>query len=120
MLDRRLPLLLVNRNAGRVEDGTADQVASLLRKRGSVEVVVTSEPDEAEPAIAALDGRMLVIAGGDGTVHDALNGRSVLPRLAPATQPEATSSPSAAARCASSADPVATTPTGSSGTTSPT
>lgn len=73
MLNRRLPLLLVNRNAGRVEDRTAEQVASLLRGRGPVEVVVTSEPDEVEPAIAALDGRMLVIAGGDGTVHDALN-----------------------------------------------
>ncbi len=45
VLNRRLPLLLVNRNAGRVEGRTADQVASLLRERGPVEVVVTSEAD---------------------------------------------------------------------------
>lgn len=49
-------------------------VCRLLSTRvGALDVAVTSEPCEAEDVIRDLGDRTLVVAGGDGTLHDALN-----------------------------------------------
>lgn len=66
-------LLLVNRNAGRVDDEATGLVCRLLAEAGALDVAVTSEPEEAEDVVRSLGDRTLVVAGGDGTLHDALN-----------------------------------------------
>lgn len=60
---------------GNPEAGSHDQEAietacDVWRGAGvAVEVVATSTPDDLAAVIAGLDGRMLVAAGGDGSIH---------------------------------------------------
>lgn len=66
-------VLLVNRNAGGVDDRAIGRVCRRLSSRSPLDVAVTSAPTEAEDVIRGLGDRTLVVAGGDGTLHDALN-----------------------------------------------
>ena len=58
-------LVLANRNAGST---VHDVVEEACRSLGS-EQIATGSPDEIDDAVDALDGRVLVVAGGDGSLH---------------------------------------------------
>lgn len=63
-------LLVVNANAGSTAEGAVEAAgAALPGWPGRVEVATTSEPDELDAALARLDGRRLVVVGGDGSIH---------------------------------------------------
>ena len=66
-------VLLVNRAAGSAEDAVVDRVALLLRTAGhDVEVRACSRPDDVDGVVADIDGRTLVVCGGDGSLHVAV------------------------------------------------
>jgi diacylglycerol kinase (ATP) len=78
-------LLAVNRNASGVAEpaAMADRATAALRARGaSVEARVTETPDELDELLAAADGRRVVLLGGDGTLHVAVNRPRPRPELA--------------------------------------
>jgi YegS/Rv2252/BmrU family lipid kinase len=62
-------LLVVSGDAGKTEDDTIGPVARVLERDGPVEIVPTAEPDRLERALDATDDRVLVVAGGDGSLH---------------------------------------------------
>lgn len=66
-------LVIANRNAGRFSLQLVDQVRRFLGDGGPVDVVVTDEPDDVEPALADLGERCPVVLGGDGSVHQMVN-----------------------------------------------
>lgn len=66
------PLVVVNARAGAVRDLRAVQraIERAFRAVGApAEVVATWHVDELPPLLAAADGRRIVLAGGDGTLH---------------------------------------------------
>ena len=65
---------MVSAGAGNAEDDTTDTVARVLGQAGPVEIVSTSDTDDLDRAIDASADRVLVVAGGDGSLH-ALLGR---------------------------------------------
>ncbi|MGY1641943.1 diacylglycerol/lipid kinase family protein [Geodermatophilus sp. SYSU D00703] len=65
---RRL-LAVVNRSAGTADDEAVTASVAELRRHAEVEVAVTGDEDELDAAVAARDGRRLVVVGGDGSVH---------------------------------------------------
>jgi YegS/Rv2252/BmrU family lipid kinase len=65
-------LVLANANAGSTEQESVAACCDVLRTLGSVEQVATSTPEEIDDHLARLDGRRLVVAGGDGSVHAAV------------------------------------------------
>ena len=78
-------LLVVNPNAsGVAEPGAAVARASTaLRTRGAnVETRVTDGPGELDELLDAAHGRRVVLLGGDGTLHAAVNRPRPLPELA--------------------------------------
>lgn len=84
MSDKHL-LLVVNPNASGVDEPATlvEQAGAALRSRGAVvEARVTENPDELGDALAAADGRRVVLLGGDGTVHAAVNRPRPWPELA--------------------------------------
>jgi YegS/Rv2252/BmrU family lipid kinase len=62
-------LVLANANAGTAEQESVASCCDALRRLGAVESVATHDPDEIDGQLARLDGRRLVVAGGDGSVH---------------------------------------------------
>ncbi|WP_238993418.1 diacylglycerol/lipid kinase family protein [Nocardioides caldifontis] len=66
-------VLVANANAGTHEQEALAAALEVLRKGASVEVVETSSPDELDEVCARLDGRVLVVAGGDGSLHAVVN-----------------------------------------------
>jgi len=75
--------LIVNPVAGRAHGPRlAPLVAACLRRRGySVSCHVTRAPGDARAFVRALRGdtRLLVVMGGDGTLHEVINGRTDIP-----------------------------------------
>jgi diacylglycerol kinase family enzyme len=74
-------LLVVGGAAGSAEDDEVEAARAVLAGAGAVEAVTCASPDDLEAALDVLDGRVLVIAGGDGSVHvvvGALDRRGVL------------------------------------------
>ncbi|MEO6712979.1 MAG: YegS/Rv2252/BmrU family lipid kinase [Mycobacteriales bacterium] len=67
-MTRRL-LLLASDKAGGADDDTLATVAEVLSKNFEVQTAMTSSAEELDAALAELDGRILVIAGGDGSLH---------------------------------------------------
>ncbi len=59
-------LLLASAHAGSTED---DAVQAACAALGGPELVVTGTPEELDAALDRLDGRVLVVAGGDGSLH---------------------------------------------------
>jgi diacylglycerol kinase family enzyme len=66
-------LLLVGGAAGSVDESAVAAARAELERAGRVEVVACATPPDLEEAIDRLDGRRLVAAGGDGTLHVVLN-----------------------------------------------
>ena len=62
-------LLLANANAGTADQEAVEAARTVLAATGDVELVTTGEPDELDRALDRLDGRRLVVAGGDGSLH---------------------------------------------------
>jgi diacylglycerol kinase family enzyme len=58
-------LLVVSRRAGSTDDEEVSAAVDVL----GAELVLCTGPDELEHALDRLDGRTLVIAGGDGSLH---------------------------------------------------
>jgi diacylglycerol kinase (ATP) len=58
-------LVVVSRKAGSTDDEEVSAAVEVL----SAELVLCTGPDELEHALDRLDGRTLVIAGGDGSLH---------------------------------------------------
>ena len=62
-------LLLTNCQAGSNDDEAVRTAADVLRTTASVEVVTSSDTGELDACLDQRDGRDLVIAGGDGSLH---------------------------------------------------
>jgi len=62
-------LLLASAKAGSTEQEAVDAARSVLAAAGPVELVETATPEELDAALDRLDGRTLVVAGGDGSLH---------------------------------------------------
>jgi diacylglycerol kinase family enzyme len=62
-------VLLVNEDAGSSEAEAVETAARALRAAGDVEVVTTSDVADVDAVVADLGGRRLVVCGGDGSVH---------------------------------------------------
>ena len=62
-------LLITNADAGTNDEEAVDAALEVLRRAADVEVAATSSPDELEEVLAKRDGRDLVVAGGDGSLH---------------------------------------------------
>ena len=69
MSDASRLLLVVNRAAGSAGDDAVEAAVRVLRGGADVEVVATGSAAELDAAVAARDGRRLVVLGGDGSVH---------------------------------------------------
>lgn len=65
---RRL-LFIANASAGSSDREAQEAALAVLREGGDVEIVETESIDDLTEAIAARDGREVVIAGGDGSLH---------------------------------------------------
>lgn len=66
-------LLMVGGRAGSTEDAAVEAARTELADHAAVEVVTSAAPPDLDAALDALDGRVLVIAGGDGSVHVVAN-----------------------------------------------
>lgn len=65
-------LVLIGGDAGSVEDDAVAGVLAILAAAGPTEQRRCDDPGDVDAALAALDGRILVVAGGDGSLHVAL------------------------------------------------
>jgi YegS/Rv2252/BmrU family lipid kinase len=74
----REAVIIGNPNSGSAGDeGYLEGFADTLRTGGlTVEVLNTERPDHATELAAAAGGRLVIAAGGDGTVNEVLNGLS--------------------------------------------
>jgi YegS/Rv2252/BmrU family lipid kinase len=75
---KREAVIIGNPNSGSAGDeGYLEGFAGTLRAGGlTVEVLNTERPDHATELAAAAGGRLVIAAGGDGTVNEVLNGLS--------------------------------------------
>lgn len=65
-------LLIANAEAGAGETSAVEAAVSALSSHCRVDVVATTDADELDRALEKLAGRILVIAGGDGSLHAAI------------------------------------------------
>lgn len=66
-------LLVTNRGAGAAEDRAVEAAVQALRQGGAdVRVASSADLDELATLLAERDGRQVVVAGGDGSVHAAV------------------------------------------------
>jgi diacylglycerol kinase (ATP) len=66
-------LLVANASAGTLEQEALETALGVLRPRGDVEVAETGSPDELDAVFQRLEGRDVVVAGGDGSLHAVVN-----------------------------------------------
>jgi len=66
-------LVLANASAGSADDEAVTAVEARLGDAGAVEVARTGSDADVDDALRALEGRVLVVAGGDGSVHTAVS-----------------------------------------------
>lgn len=59
--------------AGSSDEQLIETVAGRLARRGPTEVVITSAPDDLDRVLRDHRGRTVVVVGGDGSVHVAVN-----------------------------------------------
>jgi len=62
-------LLLVSARAGAAEREAVDAAAGVFARAGSVEIAEPSSPAALDRVLADRDGRLPVVAGGDGSLH---------------------------------------------------
>lgn len=62
-------MLVVNATAGSTEREVVGEVERILASTSSCDLVETEGPDHVDEVLAGLDGRQVVVAGGDGSVH---------------------------------------------------
>ncbi|WP_435200200.1 diacylglycerol/lipid kinase family protein [Janibacter sp. GS2] len=62
-------LFIANASAGSSDRARLDEALAILRAEGDVRVVTTDTLDELTDAVAARDGREVVVAGGDGSLN---------------------------------------------------
>lgn len=62
-------LVVASPEAGNTDGSNLDDALAELRRAGEAEVVETGTPEELGRALDGLDGRTLVVAGGDGSLH---------------------------------------------------
>ena len=67
-------LLITNASAGSNEEQAVADAVDVLGRDFEVEVAATKEPEELAAVIDRCDGRAVVAAGGDGTLHAVVNG----------------------------------------------
>ncbi|HEY0126581.1 MAG TPA: diacylglycerol kinase family protein [Blastococcus sp.] len=65
-------LVLVNRTAGTTDDDTVGAALTALQARADVRVATTAGAGELLEAVATREGRRVVVVGGDGSVHAAV------------------------------------------------
>lgn len=66
-------LLVTNAAAGSNEESAVAAATAVLERHGAVEVAATSEPSELDDVLRGVDGRTVVVAGGDGSLHAVVN-----------------------------------------------
>lgn len=66
-------LVLANAHAGRVRREALDAAVGVLSAAGPTEVRTPTDPAALDAALAGLDGRVPVVAGGDGSLHLVVN-----------------------------------------------
>jgi hypothetical protein len=62
-------LVIASAGAGSVDRPTLDAVTAALAAAGPTEVRQPADPKGLEAALRGLDGRVPVVAGGDGSLH---------------------------------------------------
>ncbi|HEY8524716.1 MAG TPA: diacylglycerol kinase family protein [Acidimicrobiales bacterium] len=66
-------VVVANAAAGRASAGAATEAARVLGRAAATEVVETAGPDDLDRVVDRLAGRALVVVGGDGSLHAAVN-----------------------------------------------
>jgi diacylglycerol kinase family enzyme len=66
-------VVIANRGAGSSDRAAVAAVHDLLARTGAVEVHETASPSELDAVVAGLGPSTLVVAGGDGSLHAAVN-----------------------------------------------
>lgn len=66
-------LVVTNASAGSNEQAMLQRALDVLRAVTDVTVVETATPSDLDRVLPGLDGRAVVVAGGDGSLHAALN-----------------------------------------------
>lgn len=74
-------VLIANEAAGSSDDPRGAAALSMLRDRLTVHDVRVDAPDRLAPALSSHVGDLVIVAGGDGTLHAALNALHRLGRL---------------------------------------
>lgn len=62
-------LVITNSGAGTSDRAILDVGLEILREKAEVEVAETGDPDQLDQVLGRADGRRIVVAGGDGSVH---------------------------------------------------
>jgi diacylglycerol kinase (ATP) len=65
-------LLVTNDHAGRTEETAVASAVAELERAGPVEVFICREESDIDTALGRLNGRTLVVVGGDGSLHTAV------------------------------------------------
>jgi diacylglycerol kinase family enzyme len=66
-------LVIANPRARSVEREVLDAAVQVLSAAAPTQVHMPTDPDELDPALTRLDGRVVVVAGGDGSLHLVVN-----------------------------------------------
>jgi YegS/Rv2252/BmrU family lipid kinase len=74
-------LVIANAHAGSVEREALDVAVEALSAAGPTQVHMSTEPTDLDAALTGLDGRVPVVAGGDGSLHVVVNRLRRLGRL---------------------------------------
>jgi diacylglycerol kinase family enzyme len=67
-------LVIANTIAGGVGRGVLDAAVEVLAAAGPANICMPAEPTALDAALGELDGRVPVVAGGDGSLHLVING----------------------------------------------
>jgi YegS/Rv2252/BmrU family lipid kinase len=62
-------MVVASANAGSAADAKSRAVAGILAEHGRTELIPTRATEDLDGALDRLDGRALVVAGGDGSLH---------------------------------------------------
>lgn len=65
-------LVVLNAGAGTADREAVEAATAVLRAQAPAELVITQDLEHLDAALAEVDGRTLVVAGGDGSMHAAV------------------------------------------------